>query len=86
MRTWRRIRDVLTGCLLTVLLFSVVTTAGAALKSKTIEVYTGSSIYIDGVELHPTDANGKPVEVFSYNGTTYVPLRAVSESLGKAVK
>jgi len=76
----------LTGCLLTVLLFSMVTQAGAVLSSKWIEVYSGSTIYIDGVELHPTDVNGKPVEVFSYNGTTYVPLRAVSESLGKAVK
>lgn len=82
----RRVWDMLTGVMLTVLLFSLVTQAGAALSSKWIEVYTGSSIYIDGVELHPTDANGKPVEVFSYNGTTYVPLRAVSESLGKAVK
>ena len=82
----RRVWDMLTGCLLTVLLFSMVTQAGAVLSSKWIEVYSGSTIYIDGVELHPTDVNGNPVEVFSYNGTTYVPLRAVSESLGKAVK
>ena len=31
------------------------------------------------------DANGKSVETFAYNGTTYVPLRAVSQSLGKDV-
>ena len=29
-----------------------------------------------------TDANGKPVEVFIYNGTTYVPIRAVSNTFG----
>lgn len=57
----------------------------AALAGKTIEVFTGVTIYVDGVEMKPTDANGKEVETFIYNGTTYVPLRAVSQSLGKAV-
>lgn len=59
--------------------------AGAALYAKTISVYTGATIYIDGVEMKPTDVNGNPVETFIHNGTTYVPLRAVSQSMGKAV-
>ena len=29
-----------------------------------------------------TDANGKAVEAFIYNGTTYVPIRAVSNAFG----
>ncbi len=59
--------------------------AMAALSKKTIEVHTGVEIFVDGVKMEPTDVNGKPVETFVYNGTTYVPLRAVSQSLGKNV-
>ena len=33
----------------------------AALAGKTIEVFTGVTIYVDGVEMKPTDANGKEV-------------------------
>ena len=59
------------------------TTAMAAnMTKKSIDVYTGVNIYVDGIEMLPTDANGNPVETFVYNGTTYVPLRAVSQSLG----
>jgi len=57
----------------------------AAMLSMTIEVFPGISIFIDGVELNPTDVNGKKLDVFVYEGTTYVPLRAVSQSLGKDV-
>lgn len=78
-------RDFLAGVLLMVLIFSLATPAGAALLGKTIQVFTGVEIFVDGVEMKPTDANGKPVETFVYNGTTYVPLRAVSQSLGYAV-
>lgn len=75
-------RSFFAGVILTVLIFGLASPAGAALISKTIEVSTGASIYIDGVEMKPTDANGNPVDTFIYNGTTYVPLRAVSQSLG----
>ena len=45
----------------------------------------GIRIVIDGQELHPTDANGKPVDAMIYNGTTYLPVRAVANALNKAV-
>ena len=45
----------------------------------------GIHIVIDGQELHPTDVNGNPVDPFVYNGTTYLPIRAVANALGKAV-
>lgn len=80
-----RIRDFGAGAITTALVLGLLIPAGAAMTSKTIQVLTGAEIYVDGVELNPTDANGKPVETFIYNGTTYVPLRAVSQSLGKAV-
>jgi len=67
------------------LVMALATPAGAALAGKTIQVLTGVEIFVDGVKMNPTDANGNPVETFIYNGTTYVPLRAVSQSLGKNV-
>ena len=80
-----RVRDFLAGALTMALVAGLAVPAGAALASKTIQVLTGSEIYVDGVKMEPTDANGNPVETFVYNGTTYVPLRAVSEYLGKNV-
>lgn len=68
------------------LLIGALLPATAASSKKTISVTTGVPIYVDGVEMKPTDANGNPVETFLYNDTTYVPLRAVSQYLGKAVK
>lgn len=63
-------------------------TVGHALSSatKNIAVYTGVNIYIDDQKLDPTDVNGNPVEAFVYNGTTYLPVRALSQALGKAVQ
>lgn len=58
----------------------------AALNKKTIEVYTGVNIYVDDHLIQPKDANGNPVEVFVYNGTTYLPVRAVGEAVGKTVQ
>lgn len=77
-------------CLLCTVL-AVVTlssTVGYALSSttKSIDVYTGVNIYIDDQKLYPTDANGNPVEPFIYNGTTYLPVRALSQALGKVVQ
>ena len=49
-----------------------------AITSKTITVYTGVSIYYNDEYFHPTDSEGFSVEVFLYNGTTYLPVRAIS--------
>ena len=59
--------------------------AYAAMASKNIDVFTGVSIFVDGRELHPSDVKGNEVEAFIYEGTTYVPLRAVGEALGAEV-
>lgn len=74
----------LLGVLTTLLLVCLVMPAMAA-AMKTIEVFTGVKIYIDDKQLNPTDPNGNPVDVFIYDGTTYLPVRAVSEAVGKAV-
>ncbi len=79
------VRSFMAGMLVALLVVGMMTSALAALSTKTIEVTSGVEIYVDGVEMKPTDVNGTPVETFLYNGTTYVPIRAVSQSLGYAV-
>lgn len=65
--------------LLTALLVSMMVVPGfAATVAKTITVYTGITLYYDGVKVEPKDANGNKVEPLLYNGTTYLPVRAVS--------
>lgn len=76
----------LSGVVAAALTASLTSPALAALAVQTIQVYTGVDIYVDDVKLEPTDANGNPVEAFVHNGTTYLPVRAVSEAVGKDVK
>ena len=43
------------------------------------------SIFVDGEKITPKDGNGNIVDPFVVDGTTYLPVRAVSEALGKSV-
>lgn len=45
----------------------------------------GIRIVIDNKEFTCTDVSGAVVEPMIYNGTTYIPVRAVSTAFGKAV-
>lgn len=56
-------------------------------RKKTIEVdYLDIKLVVNDKEVTPKDANGNVVEPFAYNGTTYLPVRAVGEALGKSVR
>jgi len=85
MKKLHRARDFLAGILVMTMAMALIVPAKAILTEKTISVRSGVRIYMDGVEMTPTDAKGNRVEAFIYNGTTYVPIRAVSQYLGKAV-
>lgn len=71
------------------LLIGTTLTTGLAFAKNGIEAiqaeYSDIKIYMDGILLSPKDANGKTVEPFIYDGTTYLPVRAVGEAIGKQV-
>ena len=69
-----------------VLIIAIVVTlslpAIAASSRKADLYYRDIKITLDGKQLTPTDVNGNAVDPFIIDGTTYLPVRAVSEALG----
>ncbi len=54
----------------------------ASNETKNVEItYRDIKVVLDGVQLELVNANGEKVEPFIMNGTTYLPLRVVSEAL-----
>ncbi len=79
----------LQGLIAGVLIGTVITSGMVFAKqiSETAELfYNNIKIYIDGGEIVPKDANGNTVEPFTMNGTTYLPVRAISNAFGKDVE
>lgn len=66
--------------------------AGTTAVKKTVAVqknisatFGGISIMLNGNAVSLKDSAGKPLEAFNYNGTVYLPVRAVSQALGLSV-
>lgn len=74
----------ITGIALTTLVGSLVMGASAISSKMTIEV-DPINIMVNGEIFEPKDANGNPVPVFAYKGTTMAPLRALAEAYGLEV-
>lgn len=73
------------GCVTAFLMSLMVVPGFAATVAKNITVYTGITLYYDGVKVEPKDATGKKVAPLLYNGTTYLPVRAISNLFGEAI-
>lgn len=81
----KRFQGMVAGVLVGIMLASG--TVFAKQLSETVDVfYNNIKIYIDGAEIVPKDATGNVVEPFIYNGTTYLPVRAVANAFGKDVE
>ena len=79
-------RSFVAGCVVTAALVGIVGTAAATVGRKTVEVdYNNIKVTMDGSPVALVDANGSAVEPFAINGTTYLPVRAVSNALGLSV-
>ncbi|MDO4991250.1 MAG: stalk domain-containing protein [Eubacteriales bacterium] len=73
-----------TGAVAMLLISSTAVTALAASGAIRIEV-SPIQVMVDGEVFQPKDVNGNEVMVFTYNGTTYAPLRALAEAYGLEV-
>lgn len=82
MRNLRNIRTFLCGMLATALLVGLVGPAVAASHVNKQLYYNDIKVRLNGKVLDLKDANGKKVEPFIIDGTTYLPVRAVGEALG----
>jgi hypothetical protein len=75
------------GLVTATMIFALSFTALGVSTIKTLKVeYGGISIYVDGTKINPKDANGNAVEPFIYNGTTYLPARAIADALNNDIK
>lgn len=62
------------------------TSAIAKQSTENIQVsYSDIKMVVNGVPVEPKDANGSKIEPFIYNGTTYLPVRAVGDAFGQQV-
>ncbi|MCX7745846.1 MAG: NPCBM/NEW2 domain-containing protein [Clostridia bacterium] len=83
----KEMKGFVTGVIVTALVFiTVFTTFAEPIQKVVTAVYNNIKIYVDGNLIQPKDANGNKVDPFIYNGTTYLPVRAVSQALGKNIE
>ena len=80
-------KDFIAGMIFTLILVSCINVVASGVVREKIEVlYNDIKLVVDGKPVaFGKDAAGKQIEPFIYNGTTYLPVRAVGEALGKRV-
>lgn len=83
-KTWKRIAAIV---LAVMTMFSLLTLGFAAGTASNIvaELRPGVKVVIDGTEQTFYNAQGKEVHTIFYNGTHYLPVRAIGELMGKNV-
>ncbi|MBR3084737.1 MAG: hypothetical protein IKH03_09295 [Oscillospiraceae bacterium] len=79
-----RLVSFLAGVVAALLLVALPLTALASDGSLTLTIHP-IRVLVNGEVFQPKDVNGKDVLVFTYDGTTYAPLRALAEAYGLEV-
>ena len=85
MKKLQKIGYMVLGATLAITIFTAAPTFAASVQKQLTAYYNGIKIYVDGALITPKDATGKVVDPFVSDGTTYLPVRAVGEALGKTV-
>lgn len=80
----KEIKGFILGCITTAVIGSSVALADS-ISTQIEAVYNNIKIVVNGEQITPKDGNGNTVDPFIYNGTTYLPVRAVAEALNKKV-
>lgn len=80
-----RIKGIVIGLIIGVVITVSTVLASTGAVQKTLE-YNDVKITLNGNTVTPKDANGNVVEPFIIDGTTYLPVRAVSNALGLYVE
>jgi hypothetical protein len=57
----------------------------APVQKKITAIYNDIKIYVDGEQVQPQDGKGNKIEPFIADGTTYLPVRAIGQILGKDI-
>lgn len=79
----RNVKSFLSGVVVTVLVMCLAGSALAKTGTQTAELtYRNIKVALDGKSVALVDASGNAVEPFIIDGTTYLPVRAVSGALG----
>ena len=80
----KQTKGFIAGFLVAILLFGG--TAFAATRQEDITVhFRDIRLYVNNTRFIPRDANNNVLEPFIYDGSTYLPVRAVGEALGRVV-
>lgn len=80
-------RNFAAGMVAMLLIVALCSTASATVGKITKEIeYKDIKVSLDGEVLDLKDAAGNPVEPFMFDGSNYLPVRAMAETLGLDVK
>lgn len=72
--------------ILTLIVFlAVPIIAATTLTAKQATVYTGTAVIVNGKALDYTNTNGTKAEAIAVDGVTYLPLRAMADTVGMEV-
>ena len=82
----RNFNGFFSGMLTMLLIVAMVGSASATTGKVTKEIeYKNIAVSLDGKKLDLKDTKGNAVEPFMFNGTNYIPARALAEALGMSV-
>jgi len=85
----KALKGYVAGVLSTIFLLAVATGVFAVAASRTENIsvtFNNIGLVVNGQRINPTDAQGNAVEPFIWDGTTYLPVRALADALEQDVR